>query len=440
MNVLQRDAVTQVLSGASKGDDLMTHVRHLCDVIGERPAGSPAEHVASEYLISAFNQVGLSSVRREPFQARHWRRGRASATLTRPVSRVIPTLAMPRTSTASIEAEIVWSPFENLDEFRAIAPKLRGRVCLHRPEQRIRVGKSVLGAKDRVKLAAEGGAAAFLWISNWPGKVLHVGSIDPDVGHMPAFAISLEDGLLMRRLIEEGGAVPRIHLETENDHVEGSSWNVSAEWPGDPDAPIVIISAHYDSHDITPGAFDNAAGTAVVLECARLMRNISSKCTVRFVVFSAEEIGLQGSKAYVAQHAAELSSIRFLLNADGLGAVPSTHFMHVPFRGDLAAYIEGAYRSYNLPVETESVVALNWDHAPFALEGVPVASITARWPVGSMLHYGHTAADTVDKINHDELRSAATCAAALATHVATAEPWPFRRFSPEEMMSDRDAN
>lgn len=90
---------------------------------------------------------------------------------------------------------------------------------------------------------------------------------------------------------------------------------------------IVILSAHYDSRasrgtdgeSDAPGANDDASGVAVVLQCARLMASLKPENTVKFIFFSAEESGLNGSKAYAAAAAARGEKIIAVLNNDIVG-------------------------------------------------------------------------------------------------------------------------
>lgn len=414
---------------------LMEHVHELCDVIGPRPAGSEAEEVACSYLVEQFRNCGLVNVAREPFDAPHWTRGRTSAALISPVARPIRALALPMNLTHSLEADVVWAPFETEEEFERMAPAIRGKVVLNQAAAKIGMSGAMLHRSDRIRMAADAGAEAFLWMANRPGQLLPTGSMDPKIARrMPAFGISLEDGELVRRLLDAHEEPVRLRIETENSLETKTSWNVSGE-VGAGDGDLVLVTAHYDSHDITVGAFDNAAGTAIVLECARALARhyADSGPRIRFVIFSAEEVGLAGSRSYVEQHASEIADIRFMINADGLGAIPSTKYVHVPFRPDLAAHLEGIFRHHGYSVEVEEALALNWDHAPFALEGVPVASITAKWKAGTLLHYGHTASDTPEKLDPQDLRYAASCVALLATRIALDADWPLEHLDARDI-------
>lgn len=82
------------------------------------------------------------------------------------------------------------------------------------------------------------------------------------------------------------------------------SRNVLAERPGQlagPEAPTVMVSAHYDSVIGAPGANDDGSGTALCLELARVLKSLPTRSTVAFGLWGSEEQGLIGSRYHVAQ-------------------------------------------------------------------------------------------------------------------------------------------
>ena len=79
-----------------------------------------------------------------------------------------------------------------------------------------------------------------------------------------------------------------------------------------------MVGCHYDGHDITQGAGDPVSGAVAVLEAARVLSAYAPNpaCSIRFVLWGIEEIGLLGSRAYAQAHSHEMSGIRFYLNLD----------------------------------------------------------------------------------------------------------------------------
>ncbi|MCZ7556172.1 MAG: M20/M25/M40 family metallo-hydrolase [Bacteroidia bacterium] len=105
-----------------------------------------------------------------------------------------------------------------------------------------------------------------------------------------------------------------LHTVLENNRDPYTRLNVIGTLPGRR-AEYVMICAHYDSRfEGCPGTDDNASGTAAVLEAARLLHDIPFEYSIKFVAFGGEELGLLGSKAYVAAHGDD--SIRAVINLD----------------------------------------------------------------------------------------------------------------------------
>lgn len=214
--------------------------------------------------------------------------------------------------------------------------------------------------------------------------------------------------------IEQFGAMG--YTTTVQDVAAGSgkSRSVIASKPrSHPSAAIVIVAAHLDSINLeggasapAPGADDNASGSAGVLEMARVFSDAAARPDVRFVLFAAEELGLLGSRQYVAAlPAAERSRIAAVINMDMIGSLNS------PSRGVLlegasvsAAMIdrlsEAAFTYTGLAVET-SLHPFASDHVPFIENGIP-AVLTIE-SADNTNHTIHSARDTLDRIDYELL-------------------------------------
>ena len=146
------------------------------------------------------------------------------------------------------------------------------------------------------------------------------------VSPLPNLVISHEDYTLLERLAHSG-VTPRIVATVENTLGKApvDQWNTVAEIKGtDRPGQVVILGAHLDSWDLGTGTTDNGTGAMAVLETARVIAQsgVKPKRTIRFILFSGEEEGLLGSRAYAAAHAAEADSIQAVLVLDnGTGAI-----------------------------------------------------------------------------------------------------------------------
>ncbi len=194
---------------------------------------------------------------------------------------------------------------------------------------------------------------------------------------------------------------------------------------------IVIVGAHYDSVIGSPGANDNASGTAAVLELARLLRGRASARTVRFVFFVNEEPPFyltedMGSRRYAArarEHgerivaALSLETIGYYTDAEGSQRYPFPFSLFYPSRGNFVGFV-GNLRSRDLArgclasfrrraaFPSEGLAAPGWitgigwsDHSSFWEHGYPGVMVTDT----ALFRYGpyHTAEDTPDKVRFD---------------------------------------
>jgi Zn-dependent M28 family amino/carboxypeptidase len=201
-----------------------------------------------------------------------------------------------------------------------------------------------------------------------------------------------------------------------------------AEVPGRREDEIVVVGAHYDGHDISQGAVDDASGTALVMELARVFAPLAGKLrrTLRFETYAAEELGVLGSTLYVnGMDEADLAPVQFMLNLDG-GALQGPRGVALQGLAESRSLFAQFTREMGYPLELTNRVSTASDHFPYFLRGVPVASMFARRPPGTGRGFGHTSADTLDKVSEVELRESGMVAARLLLRLAD-HPGPIGR-------------
>ena len=179
-------------------------------------------------------------------------------------------------------------------------------------------------------------------------------------GNLRAFTAAAE--FVERELIDAGYNVVRQTYLAGGQEVA----NIIAELPGDTRCDeIVLVGAHYDTVETTPGADDNASAVAVMIEVARLFRNRKPRRTVRFVSFACEEpphfhSGEMGSQVYARECRARGEAIRGMLCLEMVGyytsevgsqqippSIPSVFHPLLPRRGNFLAAV-GNLRSWKL--------------------------------------------------------------------------------------------
>ena len=238
----------------------------------------------------------------------------------------------------------------------------------------------------------------------------------------PVAYVERENYLQLWRFVEQGPVQVEVNISGKFSGKPVDVYNTVAEIRGTekPDE-VVIVGGHLDSWDLGTGATDNGTGSMVVLEAARALQKlgVKPKRTIRFVLFTGEEQGLNGSKAYVKAHAAELGKISAMLAHDsGTGKVLTVGLManygaretmdHVLYPLAKAPGIELAEPSLRIEGGT--------DHIPFDESGVP-----GFWCVQDNVDYDkthHSQADTLDRVRWDDLTEGAQVLAVFAYNVA----------------------
>jgi carboxypeptidase Q len=238
---------------------------------------------------------------------------------------------------------------------------------------------------------------------------------------IPAAALSVPDAEQLARVLERGKPVT-LHLAIGAGMAgSGSSGNVIAEVPGrDPKAGIILVGGHLDSWDLGTGAIDDAAGLAIVTAAAkRIMAAGRPRRTIRIVWFGAEEPGGFGGEAYAKAHAGDR---HVLVGESDSGA-------------DRAWRLELTAADTKAPITDKLALALaplgitrghdaahgGTDVGPIAAaQGAPVIDLSQD--VTRYFDIHHTADDTLDKIDPEQLRqNVAAWTAVLAIAAEDAE-------------------
>ena len=178
------------------------------------------------------------------------------------------------------------------------------------------------------------------------------------------------------------------------------------------------MGAHLDSWDLAQGTTDNGTGSSVVLEAARILARCGTppKRTIRFVLFTGEEQGLHGSKAYVKQHKDELSRISMCLAHDtGTGKVVGVGLQG---RDVLKPIMEAELVSLKELGLTEINLRSmgGTDHLSFEQAGVP--GFALRQDMAEYRFTHHSQSDTFDKARAPDLVQGAQVMAVAAMRVA----------------------
>jgi carboxypeptidase Q len=416
----------------------------LTDEIGPRLTGSPPDSRAQQWALKQMRSIGLSNVRGEEWQLeRGWRRGYARAQLVIPFHLDLAVASYGwsgSTPNGGAEADVVLVDSAALElEAQEHSANWPGKILLLTPKdpKQFDLFKSMSDLPAFLAAAASAHAIAIINGDPRPGILLpHTGPIGLPFHRTDLVVLDMasEQRDLIARTLQLGKA-SRVKIDVQNEFTRGAvpSRNIVGEIPGsDYPEQVVVLGAHLDSWDLGTGAVDDGFGVAAVLGSAKaiLSAGIKPKRTIRFILFTGEEQGLLGSRAYLKQHQAEVRNFVCAVVLDW-GSGPITRF---PLAGhdEFAAPMQELFRSSKaLASVTTSPGYLTFTDAySFTLAGIPGIAPLQDSPNYTMV--GHSAADTLDKVNESTLNQDTAMMASMAIWIAD---YPIRIgsvWSPEQ--------
>ena len=484
------EMVTRIRDEGLSNSKVVETAEYLTDVIGPRVTGSPQMRQANDWTRARLESWGLANARLEGWTfGRGWSLERATVQMITPTPATL--VAVPRGFTPGTDgprrAKVVKVKIDSEADAQKYRGQLAGRIVLVgeprpvgnpdkaqftrytdeeleeiaqfdlAPRRRTPYDRDELARRLRLQrtlrpfFAAEK-ALAIIEVSPSDGGVVVVGrggsyakGEDPGV---PALVMAAEQYNRLARLVDRGIDVElEVDVRTRFHDEDPSAYNTLAEIPGtDQSGEVVMIGAHLDSWHGATGATDNAAGSAVVMEAMRILRalDVRPRRTIRLALWSGEEQGLLGSRAYVAEHFGSRPAVSpeerdlpsFLRRDTGPVTVKPDH-------AKLAAYfnldngtgrIRGIYAERNAAVAPifeawlaplkdlgATTVTLRptrgTDHVSFDSVGLPAFQfIQDEADYETRTH--HTTLDTFDRLQKADLMQAAVVMATFAYDAA----------------------
>lgn len=429
-------------AGALENDDY-EYLRELSDDIGARVTGSPQAAKAIAWGVEKMKTIGLDNVHTESWQLfRGWTRVSARAELLSPVHRQLMIDSMGwagSTQPGGVDAEVVpVNAYQLQDEVKTNTAKWRGKILLlvqkgtpptDRLATRAKFGEFLREAHKDGVVAVIGGQGGSRSVGM---HLTHTGMLGVNVSFgIPVVSIAAEDQSQLERYLAHGES-PRLHVDVQNTFTDGPvpSANVVGEIRGSTNPEqIVVVGGHLDSWDLASGSTDNGFGVATTLGAAEAIvkAGLKPRRTTRFVLFTGEEQGDDGSFNYVHVHRDEMANhLAAIVLDDGQGPITG---LALGGHSDLIAAVQRFADSLKafgaLSVDDETV--FDTDTGPFILAGLPGIGLRQNSPEYEYTH--HSPVDTFDKVQPDVLSQDTTIMALTAFWIADrpdrlAVPWP----------------
>jgi hypothetical protein len=504
---LDLDAIAKIKDEGVKRSQVMEILSYLTDVSGPRLTGSPNIKAAQEWAKGKLAGWGLQNAHLEawgPF-GRGWSLEGFAANMVKP--HFSPVFAYPKAwspgTNGAVRGAVVYFDVKSEGDLEKYRGKLKGAIVLmdkardvkahfepegrrmndedllklanadslggdarRRPEPTPEQRAASLLTLKKWQMAAAEGAAVILEPGRGDGGTIFVQSATIPVpvdtpfdrrprvyakdvtGVIPQAVVAAEHYNRMVRMVEKGVPVEmEVNINTRFHDQDLMSYNVIAEIPGtDLKDEVVMLGAHFDSWHGGTGATDNAAGSAVCMEVVRILQaaGFKPRRTIRIGLWSGEEQGLLGSRAYVAEHFGKRIDQPGAQGGAQAGAQPTTpQFDIKPDNEKVAGYfnldngtgkIRGVYmqgnegvrsifRSWLTPFKDMGATTLSLsntsgtDHLSFDAVGIPGFQFIQD-PVEYDTRTHHSNMDVYDRIQEEDMKQAATIMAAFVYNTA----------------------
>jgi hypothetical protein len=417
------------------------YLTELSDDIGSRVTGSPAERKSEEWAMAKMKEMGLENVHVEKYPIwRGWTRGTADAKLLSPVVRPLHIDSMGwvgSTAPGGADADVVTINLFDLDAEAKNVSRLKGKIVLVQAKGKPKKDFMMIFADFGNYLKSLANAGVVAVIGGQGGSrstgmnLTHTGILGFDADFaVPVVSMTSEDQGQLERLIARG-ITPRMHINVQNTFSNGpvETANVVGEIRGsEHPEQIFVVGGHLDSWDLSQGTTDNGSGTAATLGAADTIKRagLRPRRTLRFVLFTGEEQGLDGSYAYYKQHKAEWGNhLGDLILDEGQGIVKN---FQMGGRDDLVPVMEAFADSIsNLrKVKVNDKIESGTDTLPFSVYGLP--GINMEQDTADYGYTHHSAADALEAQKPDIMAQNSTIMALTAYWIADrperlAEPW-----------------
>jgi carboxypeptidase Q len=335
--------VSRIRQEGFRNSKVMEYAQALTDTIGGRLTGSPNMKKANEWTRDTLAGMGLANARMEPYTfGRGWTSDYAMVRMLAPDVQQLYAigLAWSPPTNGVIRGKVVKAKLETKEDLEKNKGKLAGAIVMtaepremkpletpfldrYTDEELADVARYEVPSEQRTaeylrrrefrrllaQFAMDEKIAAIIQPARGEGGVFRVQSggtwRDDEAIGVPAVGLAPEHYGRISRLIDRKTDV-ELELELRAQFIDDTtSWNTLADLPGsDKRGEVVMLGAHLDSWHTGTGATDNAAGSAVMMEAMRILKSlgVAPKRTIRVALWSGEEQGLLGARAYVKEH------------------------------------------------------------------------------------------------------------------------------------------
>lgn len=495
------DAVYKIKEEGFQRSRVMEYASWLTDVHGPRLTGSPLARAAADYTVKELQALGLENVKLEtwgPF-GRGWTNDYLSVHVKTPTPWAV--LAFPKAwspgTNGPVTAEVVKVTLESEADIDKLKGQLKGKFVavaglrevkplFEAPGKRYtdaelaemkaqpvgpdpfrrRAGGPMANFRQQMEQRRK--MAAFLasediagLIEPSPGSRGDSGSVlvggagageggrqPNDPAGFPVLVAAAEHYNRILRLLDKKIPVTlEVNVKNTFHDKDLNSFNIVGEIPGtDKKDEIVLIGAHFDSWHTGTGATDNGASSAVMMEVMRILKTtgLKPRRTIRIALWTGEEQGLLGSRAYVKDHLADRETMTLKPEHGKFAAYFNMDNGGGQFRG---IYLQGneavapIFEAWMKPFQSLGMTMLTirntsgTDHLAFDAVGLPAFQFVQD-PMEYSTRTHHTNLDVYERLVPEDLMKNAVIVASFAYHAAMRDEKLPRKTLPKPQPAD----
>ena len=398
----------------------------LLEKIGfTRIAGSPEEEKAAQILKEECDKLGVPAII-QPFEIEQGIVEEATLEILEPFQQEIPVTGYQcaqNTPEEGLEAPFLY--VENADDVSL--SDARGKIVLVNGYMRVPLFRKLMKAGVAGIVTMEGQLRDKREETDLSTRKLR--RTLRAFGNVPMVHTRVLDAIDM---VRKGACKARLVLKGHTE--EWTSHNVIATVLGtEKPEEIVSFGAHYDSVDFSKGVYDNGAGSVINMEVLRYFAENPPKRTLKFMWYGSEEIGLEGSWAYVKAHKEELEAHKLMINVDVGGPVLGVDRITATAEKALASYLEYFVKIHGFTAEVKQGIYSS-DSIPFADSGVPGVNFSRDGAPGAA--YIHDRFDTLSFLSADMLEKTTRIVLEFGKEMANAALVPVERKIPQNIVED----
>lgn len=398
----------------------------LLEKIGfTRIAGSPEEEKAAQILKEECDKLGVPAII-QPFEIEQGIVEEATLEILEPFQQEIPVTGYQcaqNTPEEGLEAPFLY--VENADDVSL--SDARGKIVLVNGYMRVPLFRKLMKAGVAGIVTMEGQLRDKREETDLSTRKLR--RTLRAFGNVPMVHTRVLDAIDM---VRKGACKARLVLKGRTE--EWTSHNVIATVLGtEKPEEIVSFGAHYDSVDFSKGVYDNGAGSVINMEVLRYFAENPPKRTLKFMWYGSEEIGLEGSWAYVKAHKEELEAHKLMINVDVGGPVLGVDRITATAEKALASYLEYFVKIHGFTAEVKQGIYSS-DSIPFADSGVPGVNFSRDGAPGAA--YIHDRFDTLSFLSAEMLEKTTRIVLEFGKEMAGAALVPVERKIPQNIVED----